>query len=236
MLVNILTRVGIIILLLFLAEPAQADLVYSTYVGGAGFEGAREVAIDSQGNVVVAGITDSPGFLGPAGVENREDYTTHDVFLLKLTPDLSTLIAATYFGGSESDIPQDMLVGAGDELFLSLTTESPDFPTIAGAYDTTHNGALDAALVRISPNLDSILASTFIGGGNNDAGNALVLLDNDVIVLAGGSHSDDFPTTPGAYDDTHNGYWDAFVLKIAGKLSSTIEARVIRPRCCGEIK
>jgi len=55
---------------------------------------------------------------------------------------------------------------------------------------------------------------TPLGGSNWDEGYAIAVDGSGNAYVTGETKSSDFPTTPGAYDTTHNGAWDAFVAKM----------------------
>ncbi|HSN75012.1 MAG TPA: SBBP repeat-containing protein, partial [Anaerolineae bacterium] len=59
-----------------------------------------------------------------------------------------------------------------------------------------------------------LLYSTFLGGSSNDNGYAIAVDGAGSAYVAGQSYSDNFPTTPGAYDPSQNGNEDAFVVKL----------------------
>ena len=75
--------------------------------------------------------------------------------------------------------------------------------------------------------IDPLLASTFIGGSSTDGGIFLEVFDvtialdsSDNVFVTGSTESSNYPTTVGAFDETHNGgFWDVFVTKLTGDLS-----------------
>ncbi len=89
---------------------------------------------------------------------------------------------------------------------------STDFPTTPGAFDTSWNAG-DAFVTRLSPTGASLIYSTFLGGTGFDFASALALDAQGAATVAGVTFAD-FPTTPGAFDTTHNGNEDAFVTRL----------------------
>ena len=75
--------------------------------------------------------------------------------------------------------------------------------------------------------IDPFLASTFIGDGGNDWGNAIAADDAGHVFLTGYSWSDNFPTTAGSYDDTFNGVKEAYVAKLTNDLSTVLVSTFI---------
>jgi hypothetical protein len=111
-----------------LTKTGAASLVYSTYVGGAGKEEGRALALDSAGNSYVTGYTASPNFpllqpIQPAsGGKN-------DAFVFKLNSSGSALTFSTFFGGSGDDYAQGIAVTGGERAHIVGYTDSSDFPT-----------------------------------------------------------------------------------------------------------
>ena len=113
-------------------------------------------------------------------------------------------------------------------------TRSTDFPTTFGAYDENFNGGADDVFIaRIDNTLSSLEASTFIGGVNIEVGRAIAFDGNGNVFLTGiadfqppGNEIEHpgFPTTPGAYDETHNGAGDVFVVKLDRDLSADVDS------------
>ena len=113
-------------------------------------------------------------------------------------------------------------VGCGDR---GWAYRSANFPTTPGAYDTSHNGGLDVFVARVNATGNGLLYSTYLGGGNSDGASAVAVDASGAVTVAGSTDSTNFPTTPGAYDTSHNGGYDVFVARLtpaaAGLLYST---------------
>jgi FG-GAP-like repeat/Beta-propeller repeat len=140
-----------------------------------------------------------------------------------LVIDPALLKYATYFGGSSSENPYDMKVDSQGNLYLVGLTNSVDFPTTIGAFDTSLNGPTtngintnNAFVIKIN-NQNIIEYSTFLGGSNSTIGYAIDIDSTGSAFLSGTTAAVDFPTTQGAIDRSHNGFADVFV----SKLSST---------------
>ena len=139
------------------------------------------------------------------------------------------LAASTFLGGpggrSGEDRATALKVDGQGTVVVAGETGSTDFPTTAGAYDATLDGFRDAFVAKLSSDLGTLQAATFLGGSSGyDSASALAIDGQGTVVVAGGTTSSDFPTTVGAYDDTHNGPSDAFVARLSFTFDKTAPA------------
>jgi hypothetical protein len=194
-------------------NPAGSALVYSTFLGGFDLDDALGIAVDGAGNAYVAGETGSSNFPTTAGAIDRTTNGAFDAFVTKLNPAGSALVYSTLLGGTEVDYGQQTAVDAAGNAYVLGATRSPNFPTTAGAFDTTENGAFDAFVAKLNPAGSALVYSTFLGGLDMDSGAGLAIDTASNAYVAGGTASADFPTTPGAFDTTLSDS-DAFVTKL----------------------
>jgi hypothetical protein len=197
-------------------------LDWSTYLGGSSSEWGFVIALDAQENPVVAGITDSNNFPTTPGAFDSTlsggagpDY---DCFVTKLSAEGDALLFSTFLGGNKDDRPGGIVYDNAGNVVLAGATESGAFPTTPGAFDESKTPFTYAAFVtKLAAAGDALVWSTFVEGSLNDAAHELVMDDAGNVVIAGLTASADFPTTEGAYDETHNGSgdYDMFVTKVA---------------------
>jgi hypothetical protein len=103
------------------------------------------------------------------------------------------------------------------------TTDSPDFPVTAGAYDTSFNGGVhDVFASKLHSSGTTLLWSTFLGGTASDEGHDLALDASGQPVLTGSTASSNFPTTATGYDTSANGGLDAFVSVLSASGSTLV--------------
>jgi hypothetical protein len=214
--------------------PSGSSLVYSTYLGGSGFESAIDVALDAAGSAYVIGLATSGAFPVTEGAFDETLNGFEDGFVSKLTPDGSDLAYSTYLGGTSCDLEEPLAidVDAGGHAYVTGYTSSTDFPTTPGAHDTTADQNLcdfarDAFVTKLNSSGSGLDYSTYLSGasGMTDFAFGIVVDAAGNAHVAGGTASQDFPTTPGAFDTTHDASGDTFLTKLnaagSGLLYST---------------
>ncbi|WP_285578846.1 SBBP repeat-containing protein [Actinoallomurus iriomotensis] len=189
-------------------------LVYSTYLGGTGFDESIGIALDSSGNAYVTGDTASTNFPISRAVQPRSGGGT-DAFVTKLDSTGTGLVYSTYLGGSGDDDGVGIAVDSSGNAYVTGDTDSTNFPTTAGAFQTTSGGGVDEAFVTKLDRTGGALAySSYLGGSDYDQGDAVVVDSSGNAYVSGLTYSDDFPTTTGAFQRTLAGRADAFVTKV----------------------
>ena len=187
-------------------------MAYSTYLGGTNFDfsdifNSGGLAIDGNGNVFIAGYTESADFPLTSGAFDTSYNEGGDIFITKINPAGTELIYSTYLGGTVEDDTVGITVDASGNAYVCGVTFSSDFPTTPGAYIGKDYGTF---VVKLSPTGSSLLYSAILGGSGG--GISVDTIGNAYIT--GYTYSSDFPTTPDAYDTSYNGNYDAFVTKI----------------------
>ena len=203
------------------------SLDFSTYIGGDGNEGVYMINRDKNGTLILFGYSYSVGYPTTSGCFQSSLAGSGDYVVTKLKPDGSEIISSTFIGGSTSDYGGQMVLDSNWDLIIFGRTRSSNFPTTSGAYDTYFNGENDAVLFKLKNDLTSLSFSTFLGGGNYDYPYGLSLLPNGDIAVIGTTYSNNFPTTPGAFDNQKGGNYDIFVSKFNGDGSQLIASTLI---------
>jgi hypothetical protein len=130
-------------------NAAGTTLVYSTYFGGSTDESANGVAVDSAGNVYVAGGTSSTNFPTANPTQAALSGTT-DAFLSKFNPAGASLIYSTYHGGSGNDTALDIALDAANSMYLTGRTNSTNLPLLNAVQSTNGGGDNDAFVTKFS--------------------------------------------------------------------------------------
>jgi hypothetical protein len=186
-------------------------VVYSTLLGGAGFDSGSAVAMDDAGNVYVTGYTDSTDFPTVGGGTAPRG---GDAFVTKLSPDGSQVLFSVYLGGSGADAGRGIGVDSAGRVVVSGTTDSPDFPVV-GAFQPTLAGGTDAFVARLSSDGATLEYGTYLGGSGSDGASRLALDPDGNVYLTGYTNSTDFPVSLNAMQPAFSGDYDAFVTKLA---------------------
>lgn len=197
-------------------NPTGKILLYSTFLGGSSSEAGYDIAVDSTGKAYITGDTYSSDFPTTFGAFDTTYNDSCDAFVSKLNADGSALLYSTFLGGSNSDYGESIAVDNVGNAYIAGSTESSDFPTTLGAFDTSYNGgSLDAFISKINKEGTGLLYSTFLGGSSSDGNFGIAIDAYRNVYVSGGTRSSNFPTTKGAFDTTYNGEVDVFVTKLS---------------------
>ncbi len=202
-------------------DATLSTLIASTYLGGSSEDYGYSLALDTGGNVYLAGRTLSANYPTTGGAYDVSRRGYGDVFTSKINGYLSNIIASTLLGGASDDVARCVTVDAQGNVYVAGETASPDFPVTGGSYSTSHNGEVDGFVSKLKGDLTGLLASTFLGGSSEDGISAMLKHPDGGAYVSGRTASADFPTTVRAYDTVHGGGgYDAFVSKLSGDLTS----------------
>jgi PKD repeat protein len=186
-----------------------------TYLGSEDDEVGVDVEFGSDGTVyLVADVKDN----GMATTEAYGDTSNgnYDAFVAKFDSSLSTLLAGTYFGGSEDERSNDLEVRSDGCIYISGRTKSGDLAT-SGAFETEISNAStwEGYVAKFDDSLETLYACTYFGGNENDYPSSVVVSDDNVFIT-GYTESTDIPTTT---SETNSGDNDAFVSWLNDDLS-----------------
>jgi len=191
-------------------------LVYSTFLGGIGYDAATAIAVDAAGNAYISGDTQSTDFPISSPVQSVLGGAT-DAFITRLTP-AGAISFSTYLGGTNDEHAGGIAVDASGGIYIAGGTLSTNFP-LAAPLQAANGGSQDAFVTKISTSPAALVYSTYLGGAGGQAGspeqaNAIAVDSTGSAYVAGVTNSANFPVTAGAFQTAFNGVQDAFVTKL----------------------
>ena len=199
-------------------SPNGNNRIYATYIGGLGNEQPHSLVVNNQGNLIIAGRSNSANYPvvnpnGQIGVGGG-----FDIVVTQLNAAGNALVGSKKIGGSGNDgvnisetrdlnslqrnygddgRSEVILDGAGNVYVASSTQSRPTgspasggFPVTPGAFQTTFGGGLqDGVVLKLTPNLSAVIFASYLGGSADDAAYVLSLAPNGNIYVAGGTES-----------------------------------------------
>lgn len=230
-------------------------VVFSTYSGSFSDNWGFTATYDLQGNALSGGnVNDNlwnfnagsvyfpvtPGAVqgtfggGVSYGSNQPIFWSTDIALWKTNPTGTVRLWATYLGGSNNEQPHSLVTDPQGNLYLLGATRSTNFPVTPTAYQPTFGGNIDIVVSCISSSGTQLLASTYLGGSNEDGlnsrqfplyyfyaddGRGEIILGDTACYIISSTRSTDFPVSSSAYRPTFSGGLDAVVCKLSLDLS-----------------
>jgi hypothetical protein len=199
-------------------------LTYSTYLGGSGGDMGYAVAVDSSGDAYVTGSTASTNF----PVKSPEQPTNHgvtDAFVTEVNPAGTAIVFSTYLGGSGADSAQGIALDSADNIYLTGTTASGDFPVTTGAFQTAlgtsqaptggtiMTASNNAFVAKLNAGGSALAYATYLGGSTAEYGQAIAVDSSGNAYVTGSTQSSDFPVK-NPLQVGLNGLSDAFITEV----------------------
>ena len=195
----------------------SCQVLYSTYLGGTGSSTGTGIAADAAGNAYVTGYTTAPDFPVTSGAYQPSNHGGYDTFVAKLSADGSTILAATYFGGSGSEDTSGIALDGSGDVFVAGSTNSIDLPLQAQLQ--SYGGGGDGFIAAFNNQLTSLYFSAYYGGAESDRVAGIAVDSSGDVYLTGSTNSGGstlgIPVTTGAFQTSWQGSVDAFLAKIS---------------------
>jgi len=192
-------------------------LSYSSYLGGNDYDQAFGLAIDSSGNILLAGTTQSTNF-PTANPFQPQNGGGQDVFVTKFNPSGTSLIYSTYLGGFNNDFCESLAVSSSGNAYVTGYTNSPNYPTL-NPVQANNAGTQNIFMSQLDPN-GNLVSSTYYGGSKIDSAFGIAV-DSSGVYVVGTTTSNNFPTK-NAFQSKPVGPQNAFLTKFATNGSSVI--------------
>ncbi len=230
--------------------PDGVSKVYSTYLGGAGKEQPHSLVVDPQGNLIVAGRTNSPtsnGAVYPVTAPLFGPCGNWDIIVTKLNASGSGLIGSIRIGGGGEDgvnistdensgvlsikrnygddARSEVIIDGSNNIYLASCTKSSNFPTTPGVIKPNFTAKQDAVVLKLNPNCNGVLWSTYLGGSEDDASYVLALGNNNNLYVAGGTGSSNLTGISGSgviSSSSAGGVCDGFIIELSNDGSTAI--------------
>ncbi len=224
--------------------------LYATYLGGNGEEQPHSMIADAAGNLIIAGRSNSANYpvLSPINASG----TGYDIVLTKLNNTGSALIGSIKIGGSEDDAVNiadkiafsgdtslrrnygddarsEVILDASNNIVIASCTKSNNFPVVNAVQAVFGGGLQDGVIMKLTPNLNAIIFSTYFGGALNDVCYVAAInpLTNN-LYIAGATESNNIPGNKvGVIHPNLLGTIDGFVTMLQPNGTSIIKTTYI---------
>jgi hypothetical protein len=202
-------------------NAAGSAITWSTYLGDTGYDYGASIAIDSSGNVVVSGGTDSTSFPGVSGGSLQSSNAgSHDAFITKINGSATSIVWSTFLGGNSFDgLPAgSMGLDSSNNVYIGGATYSTTFNGVTGtSMQPSHaGGTTDSYVAKINAAGTSIGYATFLGSTGDDNILGLTADAAGNVYVTGLTDSTSFPGVTGSSIQSSNagGAYDGFIAKI----------------------
>jgi len=144
------------------------------------------------------------------------DISDYDPTKILIIDPYMILEFSTYFNANSNDAGMDIEIGPEGNIYVGGRLQSSDFPTTPDSYDPTWGGSYDIFVMKLTPDGQTILFSTYIGGSSSDYGGELAIDKFGDVYVTGYTYSSNFPMV-NPINDTYSGgtYQDLVVFKLS---------------------
>lgn len=219
-------------------------IIFSTYYGGSSADVPVTVRVNSMGELVAGGKTSSTNLPMVSNPFKAILEGGTDIFLARFSEDGTQLLGSTYVGTTDNEMgsmswgsnsmqyfSEGTLISCGmeinfdinDNIWMVTATTSTSWPTTSNAMQLSSGGGVDGVVMKFTPNLGSLLYSSYIGGAGNDVIYGIELLANGNPVICGATSSTDFPMTQNPFIGVNPGGNSTGFLAVINNTAGTLE-------------
>ena len=200
------------------ARPLVIDptVLFFTTLGGGGSDEVKGMALDSTGNVYIAGKTTATN-LPTTGALQGNSGGGVDGFVMKLGPGGSPVIYSTYIGGTGDDeVAAIAIAGRAGNACITGSTTSTNFPVFPAflPIQRSNGGGVDAFVAQLNAAGNGLVSSSYLGGTGEDRATAIVVDSDNAMFVAGYTASNNFPTQSAFQPKFAGGAFDGFLAQI----------------------
>jgi Tol biopolymer transport system component len=196
----------------------ENKLTTSSYLGTSGNEGAFNIFVNNDNNIIIVTQLVKPDDLGivqDSNSVNDSDASYACVLLFNSTGD--SLLSSIQLGFAST---LSSVTDTDGYIYVAGSTSDTTFPVTNNAYDTGYNGGVktykgDFFITKISPDLDNIVYSTYLGGSGDESYPRIVIDKNKNVILFGSTESDNYPLTQDAFQSLRKGTKDFVITKLS---------------------
>jgi hypothetical protein len=219
----------IVILGIFGSSVCYSQLIWSTYLGGNGFDISSDIKADSAGNAIIFGSTNSTDFPTTTGAFDKINRYGWECFLTKINSTGTALIYSTFLGPNGGYVygnPGSLYLDNLGNSYIAVTS-TEKYPISNYIIDLSKmTGDANVVITKINPFGTALVYSTFIGCGISYE----IVIDSSYNAIITGVVMGSYPVTSGAYDTVPNLHqWSkSFISKLNSSGNALINSTFFR--------
>ncbi len=191
----------------FKLNPDCSNLIYSTYMGGNSNDLATDIKINSVGDIVICGSTQSTNFSIPGGGYKASHTGGWDGFVIKVNPTTYAYTNGTFLGTAGNDQTAKIAFDCADNVYIAgRTPVGGGYPISGNAWSMTNSSVF---MEKLPSDLSYSIVSTCVGGDNNYLPTAFMVDICGMVYLSGLSQSvlNGMPLTDDAFITSPTTFW-----------------------------
>lgn len=204
-------------------NPNGSAQIWATQIGGTSDDYPHSMVVNGADELYILGSSSSTNYPTTSTAYDNSNAGSTDIVITGLNANGSALVGSTFIGGTGTDGQNSITDNYGDtykgeitldntgNVYVASMSTSTNFPTTAGAVQTTSAGGQDGVVFKLDPACSNLIWSTYMGGTGADAAYSLVALPNEEVYVCG-TATTGFVTTVGVVNPTYlGGTADGFV-------------------------